>query len=606
MTTDDDICRHTHRHNALLGSVDVNYFLSKIRYPESFRPRQLSLALAVCMLHVALIVHWAFQACSAGLPSQGNKRWMSLWTIVPLSVTVFYVAVTRMGMRYALSDAGFSAASVREWMFVYNIHQAVFHSLIGAALIHHAWTNNMSVWGNVWPTVSPKAPCSDEWLAFLLWLHYYTKFVEMIDTFFVVVRHKTSQLTFLHVYQRIIMIWSWHIAVRLASGGDTYFGACVHSCVQALTYGYYLICLTGVSHYARRLVTRTHLFSFGIILVHSAYVAWLGCVPRVLAAIQAAVMINMLVLFTNFHYDDIPFPQPRAKSSAKAPPVPSGPRLVFSFDSSGWGYLYHFGVAKYLVRHVLPRFDRSQVAFSGASGGSLVAAALTLGIDIDELVKYVVGCQPLCRYAPWRAIACADEAIRIFVPQNAHETCSHRLRVLLTRVTPKFPFVMAEVATNFPSYADLTSALRGSCHIPLIAGLRPFQGRYLDGLFWSSLLVPWRQSNESDCVVKSSAIGLLTAQIKPSVPIPTWWMLFPPSAPVLTGLMEQGYADAARFFSCWQSPIPETKSVPAVAARDVDFQSLEVFQKAASLAWMRLVAAIAGGTFLIACGMAVS
>ena len=37
-------------------------------------------------------------------------------------------------------------------------------------------------------------------------------------------------------------------------------------------------------------------------------------------------------------------------------------RLTFSFDSSGWLYVYHLGVAHYLQRHVLPHLEAERVA----------------------------------------------------------------------------------------------------------------------------------------------------------------------------------------------------------------------------------------------------
>lgn len=43
-------------------------------------------------------------------------------------------------------------------------------------------------------------------------------------------------------------------------------------------------------------------------------------------------------------------------------------------DSSGWLFLYHFGVAKYLQEEYLPREGLPPVAYSGASGGALVAS----------------------------------------------------------------------------------------------------------------------------------------------------------------------------------------------------------------------------------------
>lgn len=58
-------------------------------------------------------------------------------------------------------------------------------------------------------------------------------------------------------------------------------------------------------------------------------------------------------------------------------------RLTFSFDSSGWLYMYHLGVAQYLQRHLLPYLSPDDVAFSGSSGGALVAASLCTEVNIE-------------------------------------------------------------------------------------------------------------------------------------------------------------------------------------------------------------------------------
>lgn len=58
-------------------------------------------------------------------------------------------------------------------------------------------------------------------------------------------------------------------------------------------------------------------------------------------------------------------------------------KLTFSFDSGGWLYLYHLGVAQYLQRHLLPHLSPDDVAFSGSSGGALVAVALCTDVDIE-------------------------------------------------------------------------------------------------------------------------------------------------------------------------------------------------------------------------------
>ena len=51
-------------------------------------------------------------------------------------------------------------------------------------------------------------------------------------------------------------------------------------------------------------------------------------------------------------------------------------KAIFSFDSSGWMYIYHLGAARYLQKQILPRMQEDSVAFSGSSGGALVACLL--------------------------------------------------------------------------------------------------------------------------------------------------------------------------------------------------------------------------------------
>jgi hypothetical protein len=419
-------------------------------------------------------------------------------------------------------------------------------------------------------------------------------------------------------------------AVTQAPGGDAYFAVLMNSIVQAVTYAYYLACLLGMGSSKaieiKNWVTGLHMVSFVVGLCHALFVLWKGTMPVFLACPLIVALLNMLVLHTNFHYEEMSSNvvatltghsahsqpssttvtdnapgsqtqagnQPTALTALASPfirrlslPTPRAttPRLIFSFDSSGWGFVYHFGVAKYIAEHVLDRFEPSTIAFSGSSGGSLVAACLCLGVPINDISMHVIACQPQCQRSPWNMLPCAERAMDVFIPSDAHKPCSGRLRVLLTRIIGRFPFVMGEVATNFPTRDDLITALRGSCHIPLVAGAFPYKGKYFDGFFWMSLFVPWRGYEEGDCVIKSSSIGSLTAHIKPSIPIPPWWLIFPPNMTVLHGMFEQGYADASKFFSCWENETHDTgKPFPGVK---VNPKVLKTFRTAAAMSWAK-------------------
>ncbi len=115
------------------------------------------------------------------------------------------------------------------------------------------------------------------------------------------------------------------------------------------------------------------------------------------------------------------------------------------------------------------------VAFAGASGGALVAAALASGVNLRELVEFVLVQHPIVRRAPWRLFDACDLALKTFLPENAAASMSGRVRVLLTRVSLKPPFFTGEVVDQFVDWIDAFKGLRASCHVP---GLNIFPYEY--------------------------------------------------------------------------------------------------------------------------------
>ncbi|NXD24613.1 ELOV7 protein, partial [Spelaeornis formosus] len=50
------------------------------------------------------------------------------------------------------------------------------------------------------------------------WLYFFSKFIELLDTVFFVLRKKNNQVTFLHVFHHSIMPWTWWFGVKFAAG----------------------------------------------------------------------------------------------------------------------------------------------------------------------------------------------------------------------------------------------------------------------------------------------------------------------------------------------------------------------------------------------------
>ena len=71
-------------------------------------------------------------------------------------------------------------------------------------------------------------------LASLIYVHYNNKFVELLDTLFMVLRKKNKQVSVLHVYHHVMLIWAWFLVCRFHCGGDAYFGAMANSFIHVV------------------------------------------------------------------------------------------------------------------------------------------------------------------------------------------------------------------------------------------------------------------------------------------------------------------------------------------------------------------------------------
>lgn len=474
---------------------------------------------------------------------------------VPVLLTLVYLWSIIFGVRFMERRTPVKRR-VFEWMIVYNSMQTLLNFWLAASLCSESWKIGYRwPWGN-----AGEVGEVGHRLGMLIWFQYHFRQLDLFDTFFMILRKKFDRISVLHVYLRLLNMWGWFAACRFACGGDTYFQAVVHSVCQGVVYLYYVVHLIspkGVPCLRRARVVEVQVLQFLVCVIHSVFVLIYGDLPRAIVGLNLFVMANALVFYIDF--DGY---QPRLGPRDQLNSVDEGfggNRLTFCFDSCGWLYCYHFGVAKYIQEHLIPegldaadaetdKFPRG-LAFSGSSGGSLVGATLASCASVLDLFNYVLTKRDACRFKPWEMFPSVEDALTKLLPANAHRSLSGRMRVLLTRVTRKAPFVLGEAVDQFGSWNEAWRTLRASCHIPGIF-LQPYQvceRFYFDGLMWSSLFVPW-VGDHSDHVVRISALSRPLTDIHAPVQ-PLWWALFPPPVDVLRGLFWIGYQDAAQWFA---------------------------------------------------------
>ena len=223
---------------------------------------------------------------------------------------------------------------------------------------------------------------------------------------------------------------------------------------------------------------------------------------------------------------------------------------------------------------MLQRSHRQHLAFSGSSGGSLVASVLASGGNIDSSARVVIAAQPECRWRPWRMLSKVDSAVESLIPNDAHMQVSGRLRVLLTHVKWGWPPIAPLVLDTFDSTPQLRDALRASCDIPGLGGLRPKavhlepkgvgEAACFDGSVWPSWFCGWRAFSANDVIVAVSGLSGCLGLLGPPLLVPLHWVVLPPSQEMLWRFYRAGYQDAERCFGDLGDDVTGSELVEAV------------------------------------------
>uniref|UniRef100_A0A2I3GWW1 Elongation of very long chain fatty acids protein n=1 Tax=Nomascus leucogenys TaxID=61853 RepID=A0A2I3GWW1_NOMLE len=141
------------------------------------------------------------------------------------------------------------------------------------------------------------------------WLYYFSKFIELLDTIFFVLRKKNSQVTFLHVFHHTIMPWTWWFGVKFAAGGLGTFHALLNTAVHVVMYSYYGLSALGPAYqkylWWKKYLTSLQLVQFVIVTIHiSQFFFMEDCKYQfpVFACIIMSYSFMFLLLFLHFWY----------------------------------------------------------------------------------------------------------------------------------------------------------------------------------------------------------------------------------------------------------------------------------------------------------------
>eukprot|EP00760_Papus_ankaliazontas_P037495 PhM_4_TR8474/c1_g1_i3/m.104063/K10244/ELOVL5; elongation of very long chain fatty acids protein 5 len=143
-------------------------------------------------------------------------------------------------------------------------------------------------------------------IEFWVLVHFLSKFLDFFDTFFMCLRKKSEQISFLHVYHHLTIgvIWGLLLHNGLANG-VAFFGAWMNSLVHALMYFHYLWTSLGFKNPFKKYLTMFQMFQFSLCIVQAALVVVVDTAfPFNWAVLQLTYHCTLLFLFNRFYKAD--------------------------------------------------------------------------------------------------------------------------------------------------------------------------------------------------------------------------------------------------------------------------------------------------------------
>ncbi|BES97551.1 elongation of very long chain fatty acids protein [Nesidiocoris tenuis] len=159
--------------------------------------------------------------------------------------SLIYLLVVFIGPKI-MSDR--KPMELRKTIMAYNIFQITMNSYVLVLYYRLFGSQSLRWWENLCCPVSAaqdfRPLVSLEYMEALK-LFYINKIVDMVDTFFFVLRKKQSQITFLHVYHHVNMVVTTYLSAMYFREEMSMMFATLNSATHAIMYGYYFLAAFG-------------------------------------------------------------------------------------------------------------------------------------------------------------------------------------------------------------------------------------------------------------------------------------------------------------------------------------------------------------------------
>lgn len=234
------------------------------------------------------------------ISDQRTAKWLFVPSILsPLMFVVIYLLVVWLLPKIMRSREPFQLTSL---LVIYNAAMTVLNLYICIEVFISSTDAGYSYFcQELDMSYNPK----EFRIARVIWWFYFSKIMELLDTVFFLLRKKSNQVSFLHVYHHTSMVCLWWIGVKWVAGGQSFLSAMINSLVHVVMYTYYG--MSAMPHLRKYLwwkkhLTQFQLIQFCILLCHGSVSLYVKCkYPLWMQYALIGYMISFLILFSNFY-----------------------------------------------------------------------------------------------------------------------------------------------------------------------------------------------------------------------------------------------------------------------------------------------------------------
>lgn len=254
------------------------------------------------MVFQGLVEYWKWLANDAGDIRSNQLAFIKNPTAVVCAVIAYLVMVI-VGPRLMEKR---NPLEIRKVLIVYNFFSVVFSMWMVWEFFATSFLNPDF---NVFCPECNKNDTSPQTSRLINahWWYVFSKFIEFLDTFFIVARKKNNQISFLHVYHHASMLLLQWLLIKFTPGSVAYFGAFLNSIIHSIMYAYYMLSSFGphMQKYLwwKRYLTSLQMYQFVLVFFYCSnlIVSATSQLTYVFAWVYWFYTISLFWLFNHFY-----------------------------------------------------------------------------------------------------------------------------------------------------------------------------------------------------------------------------------------------------------------------------------------------------------------